>query len=98
MEHIKLEKYTERDAAKEAALENFMAVLFVWGSNCTIYGKIIEDFRTSYYMENDEYPKIFQAAVDDMCLMNNRGKNMVRRNKYENSIHNSNQENENTRN
>ena len=49
-EYIKLEKDTDTDAAKEAAFEIFMAVLFVQGSNCKIYGKLIEDFRTRYLM------------------------------------------------
>ena len=49
-----MEKYTEIDASKEAYLENFMAVLFVQGSNRTIYGKLVEDFRTMYSMGCDE--------------------------------------------
>ena len=43
MEYIKLEKDTEIDAAKEGALENFMAVLFVQGSNRKIYGNSLKN-------------------------------------------------------
>ena len=50
MDYIKLVKYTESDAAKEAALEIFMVVFFLRGSNRTINGKLIEDFRTRYLM------------------------------------------------
>ena len=42
-EYIKIEKYTKRDADKEAAFENFMAVLFVRGSNHTINGNLLND-------------------------------------------------------
>ena len=98
MEYIKLEKYTERYLAKEAAFENFMAVLFVRGSNHTIYRKIIEDFRTRYSMGHDEYPKTVQAAVDIMRQMKNTRNNIVRKNKYNNHNHIYNQENENSRN
>ena len=75
-----------------------MAVLFVQGSNCTIYGKLIEYFRKGYSIGRDEYPKTVQAAVDFMPQMNNTRNNIVRRNKYDNRNHKSNQENDNTRN
>ena len=59
-----------------------MAVLFVRGSNCTIYGKLIEDFKTRHLIKHDEYSKTVQAAVDVMHNMKNTRKNIPRRNKY----------------
>ena len=70
-----------------------MEFLFVQGSNRTIYGKLIEDFRTRYFMVHDEYPKKMQAAVDVMSQMNNTRNNIVGKNKYDNRDHNSNRDN-----
>ena len=75
-----------------------MAVLFVQGSNSTIYGNLIEDFRTRYSMGHCEYPKKLYAAVGVMCQIKNTRNNMVRKNKYENRDHNFNQDNDKTRN
>ena len=49
-------------------------------------------------MGHDEYPKTVQVSVYVMCQINNTRKNIVRKNKYYNINHNSNQENKNTRN
>ena len=76
-EYIKLEKDTERYAAKEAAFTKFMAVLFVQGSNCKIDGKLIEDFRTRYLIGNDEYTKKLKAEAYVMRQMKNTRKNIV---------------------
>ena len=75
-----------------------MAVFSVGGFNCTIYGKLIEDFRARCLMVNDEYTKTFQEAVDIMSQMNNTINNMARNNKHDNRNQIYKQENYNTRN
>ena len=45
-------------------------------------------------MGRDEYTETVQVAVDVMHQMNNTRNNIVKKNKYENRNHNSNQENE----
>ena len=49
-------------------------------------------------MGHDEYPKTVQAEVDVMRQMKNTRKKIARKNKYKNYNHDSNQENDNTRN
>ena len=46
-------------------------------------------------MGHDEYPRTVQAAVDVMHQTRNKINIIVRKNKYEDRNHNSNQENEN---
>ena len=46
-------------------------------------------------MGHDEYPRTVQAAVDVMHQTKNKINIIVRKNKYEDRNHNSNQENEN---
>ena len=54
-----------------------MIVLFVRGSNCTIYVKIVKCFRTRYSVVHDKYPNTMQAAVYVMRQMNNTRNNIT---------------------
>ena len=65
-----------------------MAVFLAPGFNCTIYGEIIEEFRTRYFMGHDEYQKTVWASVDVMHDIKNTRHNIIWKNEYDNQNHN----------
>ena len=63
--------YSDADAdgqakLKAAAFEAWMAAVFLRGSNQSIYGELMRDYRKDFANQDDNYPKSVRAMVDVM--------------------------------
>ena len=63
--------YSDADAdgqakLKSAAFEAWMAAVFLRGSNQSIYGELMRDYRKDFANQDDNYPKSVRAMVDVM--------------------------------
>ena len=56
----------KKKALKAAEFEAWMATIFLRGSNQSVYGKLMRDYRKDYANNDDNYPKSVRGMVDVM--------------------------------
>ena len=56
----------QQDTMKKEAFEAWMATIFLRGSNQSIYGELMRDYRKDYANNDDNYPKSVRGMVDVM--------------------------------
>ena len=74
----------EKKTLKKSGFEAWMAAIFLRGSNQSVYGELMKDYRKDYANNDDNYPKTVRGMVDVMRQLKPKPKKDDKSNKNRN--------------